>query len=1060
MPWYVKRTIRFKNIILPFPKNVTIMKKDLFYKCLSIIAFFSLTLFLSYCIKYGPSPVFVDQGDIGSDGGIVKTNDGASVEIPAGALSTNTNISITNITENDTNDNTGYRIYELKPDGLVFNDSIIIMLPFEDRFLNTIDTIDNQTIRVFLVQDSSLCEIKAMIDLQNNLAVIKTVHFSKYLVIFPSEWGDYFKNRGDKSVTLTVPYYEQFRQWCFYYSLSMILKNEGYNYKGPYLASKCLERDPNNTGFYTVLDDGLLSFMAVLGINFNYKQFWFNKVNLFGYIINCIDDNRPVELLVTDAEHAIVVTGYDKYGLYIHDPNFPSSCENYYSYKDISRKWIGDGYCNTLIIRSAGKDLKSSYTLNFHDYDIRIKEDPNNSTAIGRLRINGLYKPSGYAIVATSSQADRFGYIIPGSFDGKDYMVLNPIFANADNLAKTTILQVKFDANEIPRSQRLIEIPPNNLNYKEDEPIISRLENLNKGLHTVTVELRSEDNLSLYDSWQFDINIANEFIVAVPTAAFTATPRTIMVGQSVQFTDQSTNNPTSWSWNFGDGGTSTLQNPSHTYSAAGTYTVTLTTTNSAGSDGETKTGYITVNPSVKIPVAAFTSSPRTITAGQSVQFTDQSTNNPTSWSWSFGDGGTSTLQNPSHTYSTAGTYTVTLTATNSAGSDGETKTGYITINPSVIAPVAAFTGSPRTITAGQNVQFTDQSTNNPTSWSWSFGDGGTSTTRNPSHVYNTAGTFTVTLTATNSAGSDGETKTGYITVNPSVIAPVAAFTGSPRTITAGQNVQFTDQSTNNPTSWSWSFGDGATSTSRNPSHTYSTAGVYTIRLTATNSAGSDEEIKNDYITVNPESTGIIFNPNLTYGSVTDIDGNVYKTIQIGTQTWMAENLRAITLNDGTSISLVESAIVWDSLSTSAYCWYDNNRILGNTFGALYNWYVVGTLKLCPLGWHVPSLSEWSLLLDYLGGAEIAFYKLRETTTTHWEWDTNVTNESGFSAIPGGYRIYYGEYRLIGNYAGWWTSTVGDLPPYEHATVMSLRTVDPLRYGYHFTVGHSVRCLKD
>ena len=401
MPWYVKRTIRFKNIILPFPKNVTIMKKDLFYKCLSIIAFFSLTLFLSYCIKYGPSPVFVDQGDIGSDGGIVKTNDGASVEIPAGALSTNTNISITNITENDTNDNTGYRIYELKPDGLVFNDSIIIMLPFEDRFLNTIDTIDNQTIRVFLVQDSSLCEIKAMIDLQNNLAVIKTVHFSKYLVIFPSEWGDYFKNRGDKSVTLTVPYYEQFRQWCFYYSLSMILKNEGYNYKGPYLASKCLERDPNNTGFYTVLDDGLLSFMAVLGINFNYKQFWFNKVNLFGYIINCIDDNRPVELLVTDAEHAIVVTGYDKYGLYIHDPNFPSSCENYYSYKDISRKWIGDGYCNTLIIRSAGKDLKSSYTLNFHDYDIRIKEDPNNSTAIGRLRINGLYKPSGYAIVAT-----------------------------------------------------------------------------------------------------------------------------------------------------------------------------------------------------------------------------------------------------------------------------------------------------------------------------------------------------------------------------------------------------------------------------------------------------------------------------------------------------------------------------------------------------------------------------------------------------------------------------------------------------------------------------------
>ena len=122
--------------------------------------------------------------------------------------------------------------------------------------------------------------------------------------------------------------------------------------------------------------------------------------------------------------------------------------------------------------------------------------------------------------------------------------------------------------------------------------------------------------------------------------------------------------------------------------------------------------------------------------------------------------------------------------------------------------MTAFYGTPRTITAGQSVQFTDQSTNSPTSWSWNFGDGGTSTLRNPSHTYHTAGTYTVTLTAINSAGSDGETKTGYITVNPSVIAPVAAFTGSPRTITAGQNVQFTDQSTNNPTSWSWSFGDG------------------------------------------------------------------------------------------------------------------------------------------------------------------------------------------------------------------------------------------------------------
>ena len=99
------------------------------------------------------------------------------------------------------------------------------------------------------------------------------------------------------------------------------------------------------------------------------------------------------------------------------------------------------------------------------------------------------------------------------------------------------------------------------------------------------------------------------------------------------------------------------------------------------------------------------------------------------------------------------------------------------------------------------------------------------------------------MTATNSAGSDGETKTGYITVNPSVIAPVAAFTASTTTPNVGQSVQFSDQSTNNPTSWNWSFGDGGTSTSKNPFHTYLVAGIYTVTLTATNSAGSNVAAK-------------------------------------------------------------------------------------------------------------------------------------------------------------------------------------------------------------------------
>jgi len=165
-----------------------------------------------------------------------------------------------------------------------------------------------------------------------------------------------------------------------------------------------------------------------------------------------------------------------------------------------------------------------------------------------------------------------------------------------------------------------------------------------------------------------------------PTADFSGTPTSGTVPLTVNFTDLSTENPSSWSWTFGDGGTSTVKNPSHQYTAIGTYTVTLTATNSYGSDSETKTGYITVT-AVQVPVAAFTGTPTTIVKGQSVTFTDQSTNSPTSWSWTF-TGGTpssSTAQNPVVTYSTAGTYSVSLTATNSAGSNTLTKTNYITV---------------------------------------------------------------------------------------------------------------------------------------------------------------------------------------------------------------------------------------------------------------------------------------------------------------------------------------------------------------------------------------------
>ncbi|NLA24737.1 MAG: PKD domain-containing protein [Bacteroidales bacterium] len=352
---------------------------------------------------------------------------------------------------------------------------------------------------------------------------------------------------------------------------------------------------------------------------------------------------------------------------------------------------------------------------------------------------------------------------------------------------------------------------------------------------------------------------------SAPVAQFTGSPTTINVGGTVNFTDQSTNNPTSWSWSFqgGSPSSSSQKNPSVVYNSPGTYNVSLTVTNAYGNNSITKNGYIIVNEQTgNAPVAQFTGSPTTINAGGTVNFTDQSTNNPTSWSWSFqgGSPSSSTQKNPSVVYNSPGTYNVSLTVTNAYGNNSITKNGYIIVNEQTgNTPVAQFTGNPTTLEVGGTVNFTDQSTNNPTSWSWSF-QGGTpssSTQKNPSVVYNSPGTYNVSLTVTNAHGNNSVTRNEYITVNqPAGNAPVANFSASSTWITVGESVNFTDQSTNSPTSWAWDFQGGtpSTSTSKNPTVTYNTVGTFNVKLTASNEFGSGTKTRNAYIRVVPPVT--------------------------------------------------------------------------------------------------------------------------------------------------------------------------------------------------------------
>jgi PKD repeat protein len=206
--------------------------------------------------------------------------------------------------------------------------------------------------------------------------------------------------------------------------------------------------------------------------------------------------------------------------------------------------------------------------------------------------------------------------------------------------------------------------------------------------------------------------------INAPVANFSGAPTSGCNSITVNFTDLSTGSPTWWSWSFPGGtpATSSLQNPAGIiYSAPGTYNVSLTCSSALGTDTRTFTSYITVN-NCPPPAANFYGTPTTLCSGQAVSYFDLSTNTPTSWSWTFPGGtpATSALQNPVVTYSVAGTYGATLTATNAYGSNTFTQSNYITVNSCPPPPVASFSGSPTTLCAGGTVTFTDLSTNAPT----------------------------------------------------------------------------------------------------------------------------------------------------------------------------------------------------------------------------------------------------------------------------------------------------------------------------------------------------------
>jgi uncharacterized protein (TIGR02145 family) len=196
-------------------------------------------------------------------------------------------------------------------------------------------------------------------------------------------------------------------------------------------------------------------------------------------------------------------------------------------------------------------------------------------------------------------------------------------------------------------------------------------------------------------------------------------------------------------------------------------------------------------------------------------------------------------------------------------------------------------------------------------------------------------------------------------------------------------------------------------------------------------------------------------------AVNDIDGNGYNSVTIGTQIWMATNLMTSKYIDGEEIPLITDNTGWSNLTTPGFCWYNNDAATYKpAYGALYNWYAANSSKLCPTGWHVPTDTEWKNLTDYLGGNSVAAGKMKEEGITHWtNPNTGATNESNFTALPGGYRDRSGIFYYTGNYGRWWSSSEYDSQS-GWGRGMGYNEINISFYGYIKQIGFSVRCLKD
>lgn len=358
-----------------------------------------------------------------------------------------------------------------------------------------------------------------------------------------------------------------------------------------------------------------------------------------------------------------------------------------------------------------------------------------------------------------------------------------------------------------------------------------------------TVELVVSNARGDVSSLSTDVTVVPKTALIPPSADFEFDRDTLEEGETVSLESRTIGEADLLEWDFGDGETSRGPIAEHSYEDAGKYTITLTASNPAGATSASTE--ITVVGGVEPPQAVIAAIPNNVVNGQFVTLLSASLNEPTRLVWDLGDGTRASGTSVRHAWTTPGTYRVRLTVENSEGSDSAFVD--VAVARRVDPPISQFTQSATEVLIGESVTFTNLSLNEPTRLVWNFGDDTTASGPTATKSWAKPGRYRVTLRAINDAGANRSGVT--ITVAEPVDPPIASFIATPQIVAPGSVITFQDTSANSPTSWSWSFGDSAVSSSANPSHNYATEGTYLVRLTVSNEGGTSSAERE--ITVKP-----------------------------------------------------------------------------------------------------------------------------------------------------------------------------------------------------------------